>query len=76
MRVKVKPAIPGQIIRDPHTKRVLPDDGAEMPGTSFWIRRLRDGDVVLVTDAPMSAPPAPLEDRMVHTSTKRRNEDK
>jgi hypothetical protein len=52
--VRVKPAISGTVIRDPHTTRALPDDGADVPPTSFWYRRLRDGDVI-----PAEEPPAP-----------------
>jgi hypothetical protein len=41
----VKPA-PGRAVRDPHTYQLLPDDGRNVPDDSFWLRRLRDGDVV------------------------------
>lgn len=44
----VKPARAGLIVRDPETMKQLPDDGAEVPVNSYWIRRLRDGDVVEV----------------------------
>jgi hypothetical protein len=70
--MKVKPATPGSIIRDPHTKRPVPDEGDDVPETSFWIRRLRDGDVVIVEPPAL----APLEDRMVHTTAKRKSEDR
>lgn len=49
--MKVKPVDPNAIIRDPHTRQPLPAEGADVPENSFWIRRLRDGDVVRV-DAP------------------------
>lgn len=49
--MKVKPANPGAVIRDPHTKRPLPEGGGTVPDTTFWRRRLRAGDVVLVEDA-------------------------
>lgn len=48
--MNVKPADPTAIIRDPHTKRALPSSGAVVPESLFWIRRLRDGDVVIVVD--------------------------
>jgi hypothetical protein len=48
--VRVKPTTKGAVIRDPHTKRPLPDDGADVPDTSFWRRRLRAGDVVFVEE--------------------------
>jgi hypothetical protein len=37
--MRVRPAIPGAVIRDPHTKRPLPADGGEVPENGFWIRR-------------------------------------
>lgn len=36
-------------VKDPATGRVIPPEGAEVPGTSHWLRLLRDGDVVLAT---------------------------
>ena len=42
-------------VRDPVTRRLLPEDGAEVPDTSFWRRLLRDGDVV------KAAPPVVAE---------------
>lgn len=42
----VKPA-PGLKVRDPQSKRHLPEEGAEVPDSdSYWVRRLIDGDVV------------------------------
>ena len=42
----VMPA-PGLKVRDPKTKRHIPDEGIEVPDTdTFWNRRLADGDVV------------------------------
>lgn len=34
------------IVRDPITGRVLPEDGEYKPLTTYWLRRLRCGDVV------------------------------
>ncbi|HET9063673.1 MAG TPA: DUF2635 domain-containing protein [Candidatus Binatia bacterium] len=48
--MKVKPAIPGAVIRDPHTKRPLPAEGAEVPDNVYWHRRLIAGEVVRVGD--------------------------
>jgi hypothetical protein len=42
----VKPA-PGLLVRDPVTKRHLPESGKEVPENSYWVRRLAAGDVVL-----------------------------
>ncbi len=50
----VKPA-PGLKVRDPKTKQHLPESGAEVPDSdSYWVRRLRDGDVVRAT--PTTSP--------------------
>lgn len=46
----VMPARPGLLIRDPHTKRPLPAEGGRVPNNTFWRRRLRSGDVVLVSE--------------------------
>lgn len=45
-------ASPGMRVRDPVTKRVLPEEGKEVPESTFWIRRLQDGDVVIVPPEP------------------------
>lgn len=42
--LQVKPA-PGLVVRDPATRQPLPADGGEVPDTTFWRRRLADGDV-------------------------------
>lgn len=64
--MRVKPAVPGAVIRDPHTKRPLPAEGGEVPENSFWVRRLREGEVVRI-DAPAQPtgrePIAPLTTR-------------
>lgn len=43
--VSVRPA-PGLKIRDPETGHYLPEAGQIVPRTPYWLRRLRDGDVV------------------------------
>ena len=48
--MRVRPSRPGLLIRDPHTKRPLPPEGGRVPDTTFWRRRIRSGDVVIVTD--------------------------
>ncbi|SIT50441.1 conserved hypothetical protein [Paraburkholderia piptadeniae] len=49
--MKVKPA-PGLKVRDPVLKDYLPDEGREVGDFDlYYIRRLRDGDVVLVDEA-------------------------
>ncbi|AMU15139.1 MULTISPECIES: DUF2635 domain-containing protein [Burkholderia cepacia complex] len=54
--MRVKPA-PGLKVRDPHTKKLLPDDGIDVPDDSpVWNRILNDGDVVRV-ELPATAEP-------------------
>lgn len=45
----VKPAREGLKVRDPERGNHLPEAGASVPLTSYWLRRLRDRDVVPVT---------------------------
>lgn len=45
----IKPA-PGLRIADPKTGVYLPENGALMPRSGFWLRRLKDGDVIEVKD--------------------------
>lgn len=54
----VKPA-PGRAVRDPRSRKVLPATGWDVPETSFWLRRVRDKDVLVEPKtAPASAPVA------------------
>lgn len=48
--MKVKPAVEGAVIRDPNTMLPLPAEGAEVPETSYWIRRLNSGELVRLPD--------------------------
>jgi uncharacterized protein DUF2635 len=64
--MKVKPVDPTVVIRDPHTKQVLPADGGDVPENNFWFRRLRAGEVVRIdgTTQPVGNEPiAPLTTR-------------
>jgi hypothetical protein len=36
-------------VRIPYTHALLADEGQEVPGTAFWLRRIAHGDVVLAT---------------------------
>lgn len=54
--MRVKPVVPGAIIRDPVTRMPLPAEGGEVPDNSFWRRRIRGGDVKLVDESGRSAP--------------------
>lgn len=47
-RMFVKPA-DGLKVRDPHSRRHLPPQGAFVPREPYWLRRLDDGDVVDAT---------------------------
>lgn len=53
----VKPLVP---VRDPITKQHLPAEGKEVPEVTYWLRRLREGSVVLAL-APAPAPVIPVE---------------
>lgn len=44
---ELKPA-PGLQVRDPDTRQLLPPEGRTVEMTPYWVRRLRDGDVVEV----------------------------
>lgn len=52
-RIFVKPAAPDLRVRDPDTGRHLPAEGAHVPRSQYWLRRLAAGDAV------EAAPPAP-----------------
>jgi hypothetical protein len=41
----VKPA-EGMVIPDPDRNDALPAEGRDVPMSDFWLRRLRDGDVL------------------------------
>jgi hypothetical protein len=48
--MRVKPTTKGTILRDPKTKRLLPDEGGNVPDSRFWRRRLVAKEVELVAD--------------------------
>ena len=48
-RLFLRPAVPGAVVRDPHTKRALPADGGGVEARSDGRRRLRDGDAAEAT---------------------------
>lgn len=41
----VKPA-PGRTVPDPERGGLLPDEGRDVPDTTYWSRRVEDKDVV------------------------------
>lgn len=66
--MKIKPADPNAIIRDPHTKVPLPAEGAEVPDDHIhWNRMLIDGSCVRCEEPAsppvVNAPIAPLNTR-------------
>lgn len=48
-RLPLKPCTPETVVRDPRTRVMLPPEGAHVPDTSYWRRRIKDGDVRLTT---------------------------
>ncbi len=50
----IKPA-PGLVIPDPDRRDLLPAEGRAVPHSDFWLRRLRDGDVLPTTEAEITA---------------------
>ena len=44
-KIYIYPA-PDKEVRDPRSKELLPETGAWVPYDGYWLRRLRDGDVV------------------------------
>ena len=50
-QMKVYP-VEGRRVRDPATGQVVPSEGLLVPRTSYWVRRLRDGDVELRLSRP------------------------
>lgn len=58
MRIKVKPVLAGAVIRDPHTRQPLPNEGAEVEDSNFWRRRIIAGDVVLMGIEEAAPPPS------------------
>lgn len=44
--MKLKPARPDLIVRDPASGQPLPAEGKVVPRDSYWLRRVKDGDAV------------------------------
>ena len=58
-RVFVKPK-EGLLVRDEKTKQILPIEGKIVEMSTYWVRRLKDGDVELVENVEKAeAPKAP-----------------
>lgn len=55
-KIFVKPK-DGKRVIDPATKRVLPSEGASVEKTSYWMRRLANGEIEIVQQsAPVAKP--------------------
>lgn len=52
----LRPGKPGMLVRDPHTKRALPADGAWVQRNSYWLRRVASGDAIEGTPSAIAAP--------------------
>ncbi len=46
--IKIKP-LNGLIVRDPETREPLKDEGEEKPRNLYWLRRIQDKSVELVS---------------------------
>lgn len=55
--VRLVPASPHVVVRDPITREPLPAGGDEKPLDTYWSRRLVDGDVTVAPASP-TAPAA------------------
>lgn len=55
--MRVRPRA-GLILRDPKARdRILPAEGARVPDTSFWRRRILCGDVILIKEPEQEKDP-------------------
>ena len=52
----LKPKAAGVLVRDPVTWQPLRDEGEWKPADQYWLRRIRDGDVI--DETPKAAKPA------------------
>lgn len=50
MKIHVKPTKPDVKVRKPDGKH-LAEQGEEVTKSAFWVRRINDGDVEIVSDA-------------------------
>lgn len=52
VKLFVKPA-QGLVIRDPKTMQILPPEGKLVTESTYWVRRLKCGDVSIVKNESM-----------------------
>ncbi len=38
-------AVPGRLVKDPETRMVITGEAVAVPDSTFWRRRIKDGDV-------------------------------
>jgi len=53
--IRIAP-VQGRVLRNPDTGEPIPAEGALVRRSSFWVRRLQDGDAVHVSPAGDAAP--------------------
>lgn len=52
----VKPAIKGAVVRDPANPKIpLPAEGRQVPDTTYWHRRVIQGDVIEIEEPAVVA---------------------
>jgi hypothetical protein len=62
---------PGKTIRDPGQKyRAMPAEGYRVAISTYWLRRLRDGGVVDLTDATAAKPKSAGNSAAAHAADK------
>lgn len=49
--IMITPAVHRRVI-DPKTNQVLPEGTTKVESSSYWLRRIRQGDVILVEEKP------------------------
>lgn len=53
-------SVPGRLVRDPATRRIVDDAGIDVdPADLSWTRMIADGDVAIADETDAGAPPAP-----------------
>lgn len=45
-KITIKPAKPGNKVHLEGKREFLPEEGAEVERSTYWVRRLRDGSVI------------------------------
>jgi len=55
----VKPSREGLVVRYPNKPGQLPPEGETVERTTYWRRRVKQGDVVAVASQPRKAAPKP-----------------